>query len=724
MRIDPPGKVKPPRLLILDDEAMTGETIARIADFAGFDAQNITSPTAFFEQVTAWQPDILAIDLIMPEMDGVEVMAELARCGCQARLIITSGVGSRVLDAAARSASEHGLDIVGVIAKPFSAASLRELLHKAIEVEMNPIAASPGERYPSRGASVEDLEQALTLCQIQMAYQPKVRCRTGTIVGFEALARWQHPQLGHISPDIFIPLAEANGLIDRLTRQVTEKALDWLAEISSSDTARRVGQNVLQDVHLSLNISARSLGNGALFDAILLLCRERGIAPQRIVLELTETSAMQDATTSLDTLTRLRLQGFQLSIDDFGTGYSSMVQLVRLPFSELKVDKRFVMTATQSEESRAVIRSVVELGHSLGLNTTAEGVEDQESLDYLDGLKCDLAQGYLISRPLPPDKVLGWFITREAEREERRLAALSSLGLLDTPAEARFDRLTRLARRLFGVSTVLISLLDRDRQWFKSRQGFDVTETPRDIAFCHKTLERDELMVVPDTHAHFLFRDYPGVIGSPYIRFYAGRPLYLRGGEKVGTLCLVDTSPRDFREGDAELLDDLASMVENELARASSDGNDLQTGLLDHATFREQAEAACQLCRRVGLPMALVSARLEELPAINKRFGRDCGDRQLRDLAHLMTEVAEEADLAGRYRATEVTALLMGGNLEAARGIAERLRQAVVCSNDNQAPDLASLSPSIRVAELSPDEGPFEQRLEAAWQCHSRVEAD
>ncbi|MCL7942068.1 EAL domain-containing protein [Halomonas sp. ATCH28] len=641
MKTDSAGKEKPPRLLILDDEVMTGETIARVADFDGFDARHITSPAIFFEQVTTWQPDILAIDLIMPEMDGVEVMAELARRGCQPRLIITSGVGSRVLDAAARSAREHGLDIVGVIAKPFSASSLRELLHKAMERGEVTAEDSPGERYLPQEASVEDLKQALTLDQIHLAYQPKVRCRTGTLVGFEALARWQHPQLGFIPPDVFIPLAETHGLIDRLTLQVIEKALDWLAEISSEATVRRVGQHVLQDILLSLNISARSLGNVALFDAILQRCRERDIAPQRIVLELTETGAMQDATTSLATLTRLRLQGFQLSIDDFGTGYSSMVQLVRLPFTEIKIDKRFVMTANDSEESRAVIRSVVELGRSLGLNTTAEGVEDGETLNYLNDLQCDLAQGYLIARPLPPDEVPDWFIIRESQREERRLVALSGLGLLDTPAEARFDRLTRLARRLFGVSTVLISLMDRDRQWFKSRQGLDITETSRDIAFCHKTLEGDQLMVVSDTHAHPLFHDYPGVTGTPFIRFYAGRPLYLRSGEKVGTLCLVDPAPRAFGEEDAKLLDDLASMVENELALSSSDGYDLHTGLLTQTSFREQAEAVCQVCRRLGLPMALVSARLEELPVINKRFGRDSGDRQLWDLAHLMTEVAE-----------------------------------------------------------------------------------
>jgi len=150
------------------------------------------------------------------------------------------------------------------------------------------------------------------------------------------------------------------------------------------------------------------LRDQALVERIVDRCAARHIAPERLIFELTETSAMEDPIASLDLLTRLRMKGFQLSIDDFGTGYSSMLQLVRLPFSEIKVDKSFVMTANRSAESRTVVRSIIELGHSLGLRATAEGVEDADTLAYLKSLACDLAQGFLIARPMSGADACKW----------------------------------------------------------------------------------------------------------------------------------------------------------------------------------------------------------------------------------------------------------------------------------------------------------------------------
>jgi EAL domain-containing protein (putative c-di-GMP-specific phosphodiesterase class I) len=152
------------------------------------------------------------------------------------------------------------------------------------------------------------------------------------------------------------------------------------------------------------------------------LCRELTIDPGRVIFELTESSAMTDPVAALNLLTRVRMKGFQLSIDDFGTGYSSMVQLVRLPFSEIKVDKSFVMAAAQSQEARTVTKSIVDLGHSLGLIVTAEGVEDALTLEFLNTIGCNLAQGYFIGRPMPGAAVNDWITKRSAEglRQRRR----------------------------------------------------------------------------------------------------------------------------------------------------------------------------------------------------------------------------------------------------------------------------------------------------------------
>ena len=168
------------------------------------------------------------------------------------------------------------------------------------------------------------------------------------------------------------------------------------------------------DLTMSINISARNLKDTRLADRLSDLCGRLGVDTGRVILELTETCAMEDPVASLALLTRFRMKHFHLSIDDFGTGYSSMIQLVRLPFSEMKVDKSFVINATQSLESRTVIKSIVDLGHSLGLTVTAEGVEDAGAVKFLEDIGCDLAQGYYLGRPMPGDRIASWIAHREA----------------------------------------------------------------------------------------------------------------------------------------------------------------------------------------------------------------------------------------------------------------------------------------------------------------------
>jgi EAL domain-containing protein (putative c-di-GMP-specific phosphodiesterase class I) len=399
------------RLLILDDDPDVGRTIERIALAAGAEARWTSTTPEFFDALAMWSPTHIALDLVMPGMDGVEVLGNLARRDCRARIIITSGVASRVLDAAGRSAVEHGLDIAGVLSKPFSAASLKSLLSKN---EFK--AARPQMRVGSNSESLarfvpqaEDLTSALVKRELDVYFQPKVNCAKGVLVGFEALVRWRHPLYGLIMPDRFVQLAEREGLIDAVTDRVLERALQWFAKNHRND---KWGDARMMS--LSVNLSARTLRDHVFVDRLIESCSAHSIQPEQITLELTETSTMEDPVASLDLLTRLRMKGFQLSIDDFGTGYSSMLQLVRLPFSEIKVDKSFVITAATSAESRTVVRSVVELGRSLGLRTTAEGVETSEALGYLRDIGCDCAQGFLIGRPMSGEDILKWALPSKA----------------------------------------------------------------------------------------------------------------------------------------------------------------------------------------------------------------------------------------------------------------------------------------------------------------------
>jgi EAL domain-containing protein (putative c-di-GMP-specific phosphodiesterase class I) len=172
---------------------------------------------------------------------------------------------------------------------------------------------------------------------------------------------------------------------------------------------------------ISVNISAKTLGDLKFVDLLEGKCRDTGISPEAVILEVTETAAMDDQLLALDMFTRLRMKGFQVSIDDFGIGNSSLALLARLPFSEIKVDRSFAMSATKSEESRAIIKSTVDLSHSLDLTVVTEGVEDRETLDFLQEIGCDLAQGYYIARPMPGDAVVEWMLQRRESTRHNML---------------------------------------------------------------------------------------------------------------------------------------------------------------------------------------------------------------------------------------------------------------------------------------------------------------
>jgi len=392
------------KLLILDDDPAVGETIAMAARAAGFEAEITTESSAFFEKVESWSPTHIALDLVMPGMDGIEVVRQLAQRGCEAALILTSGVGRRTLEAAERSVREHGLCLAGTLPKPFRARALNELLNGSAKA---PAPAAKPADIPAdsdSGPNEAELAAAIEGRTLRLAFQPKVAARSGSAAGFEVLVRWPHPRLGLLPPCDFIGLAERSDLIDGLTRLVAELAFEWFGTLP----ARR-------NLTLSLNLSARSLNDLAFADWLAERCEAMSVLPDSVILELTETSAMTDQTQALDLMLRLRMKGFHLSIDDFGTGYSSMVQLARLPFTEIKVDKSFVMTTSGSAESRTIVRSIVELGHALGLRVVAEGVEDEGTVAYLRTLGCDLLQGFGIARPMWGEDAVTWLAANRSD---------------------------------------------------------------------------------------------------------------------------------------------------------------------------------------------------------------------------------------------------------------------------------------------------------------------
>ncbi|WP_151194755.1 EAL domain-containing protein [Methylophaga frappieri] len=667
------------RLLVLDDDALTGETLKNVAEFAGMCVHVTSSPHDFFTEIDNWAPTHIALDLVMPEMDGVEVLTELSKRQVSAYIMITSGVGQQVLQAAARSASAHGLNIIGVLPKPFSPQHFREVVNAA--PQLSDELMSDNARG-SKEITVAALQEAIENEQLYVVFQPKVECQSGLLTGFEALARWQHPELGFVSPDQFIAVAEKNNLIDLLTRLVFKKALIWFSGFCQQKAFSNIASTA-RPLLCSINISVLSLRNLDLFNTLDALCQQYGVAPEQIMLELTETGAMDDAVASLDLLTRLRMRGFQLSIDDFGTGFSSMLQLVRMPFSEVKIDKSFIMTVNHSRESRLVTKAIIDLAHSLDMLVIAEGIEDEPTLAFLQQLGCDKAQGYYIGRPLATSEVDSWLVERMNLVEKLRLERLHALKLLDTPSEQRFDRLTRLAKRLFNVPISLVSLVDSDRQWFKSKVGLDVNETPREYAFCHTTIQHDDAFVVLDASKDPIYRENPLVTGMPYIRFYAGQPITAPTGERLGSFCIIDDKPRFFNEQEVALLKELGTMVEEEIAANMKLAEDHLTGILNRRGFENRAQHMLDLCLKQNMTASLIYIDINNFKRINDQGGHQAGDDALKDFAMLLQQTFRDSDLMARIGGDEFIVMMVNpqGSTSHKEAI-ERLKNAVQGHNN------------------------------------------
>jgi EAL domain-containing protein (putative c-di-GMP-specific phosphodiesterase class I) len=261
-----------------------------------------------------------------------------------------------------------------------------------------------------RLALVADLRLALDEHPEQFAvfYQPKVDLGTNRVVSSEALLRWNHPQLGTVGPDRFIPLAEASGLIERLTSHVLHQA--------TADCAgwHRHGHNVT----VAVNLSARNVADDELPDRVRDTLRAAHLAADRLILEITESSVMADPERAIPILQRLSDDGVTLSIDDFGTGYSSLAYLQRLPVQEVKIDRSFVsaLAGDTPDSALSLIRSVIGLGRNLGLRVVAEGIETSEQRDELNTSGCHVGQGYLFSRPLPARELIKWLDQRHPAR--------------------------------------------------------------------------------------------------------------------------------------------------------------------------------------------------------------------------------------------------------------------------------------------------------------------
>jgi EAL domain-containing protein (putative c-di-GMP-specific phosphodiesterase class I) len=382
------------RVLVIGGGAHSDPAIAAVEAAPHVEIRRSHGFDDFVRDLSAWEPTHVVVDLHRSGVEPTDVVRHLAREGFGGALILTSEHATRVLETARRAAQDEGLSVTG-LQRPVGLEGVPGLLSPAPSGRSSSAPAPPLPAPPIDRAA---LERALAEGALTLAYQPKIVCESGDIFGFEVLARWSDPMLGEISPRHFVPLAERSGLVDRLTEEVVPQALHWFGA-HFADTP----------LHVCLNISARSLAPG-FAERILEWCTEAGVDPRRVMLELTETSLAPDQGAAHDVLTRLSLRGVALALDDFGSGYASLLQLARLPFSEVKIDRSFIGSVTDSHESRTIVKAVLGLGRSLDLRVIAEGVEDEATFDAIVELGCDLLQGNYVAPAMTGDEAITWYM--------------------------------------------------------------------------------------------------------------------------------------------------------------------------------------------------------------------------------------------------------------------------------------------------------------------------
>lgn len=380
------------RALVIDDDEDVREFVVSFLEESGYECI-LPRPAALLANRVP-EAEVVILDLMMPEIDGIEVLRALAASKSQARVILMSGIARRVLETAEKTARALGLQVAGSLQKPFRLAELKSLLETMSMVEMPSYGSGGGDDIPD-----EDLRRAVDQVEFELYYQPQIRLKDKKVIGFEGLVRWNHPTRGVVSPDRFIPQLESMGLIRQLGWIVAKQGLRDLRALISEGT---------ESLTVSLNMSVHSLQDLSYPDQLVALANSAGIDPARIVIEITESGLVSKIGSSLDVLTRLRMKGVCLSVDDFGTGYSMMEQLRNVPATELKIDRSFVAKMREEGSSRIMVEKTIELAHQLEMLVVAEGVETPEQFEFLRVRGCDSAQGYLFCRPIPFPELTRW----------------------------------------------------------------------------------------------------------------------------------------------------------------------------------------------------------------------------------------------------------------------------------------------------------------------------
>lgn len=381
------------RVLIVDDDDLCARSLESMLRHLGVERVVSAANGSEVVQLLDEAPfDLILCDLNMPGCDGVETMRLLATHRVSSAVVLVSGSDTRLLRTATEMGRSRGLRMVGMLHKPFRLEQLREVLEAARS------ASTPRSPHPVQLAAVSELRRAIDEDELVLHFQPQLNLSTRDLEGVEALVRWIHPERGMIFPDAFIPIAERSGLIEPMTDWVMRRAIEQASEWNRGGLT----------IGVSINVSVRNLQHLDLPDRVEDAAQRSNVDPSLVTLEVTESGVTDDVGSLLDIAARLRLKGFPLSIDDFGTGFSSLSQLRRLPFTELKLDRSFVIGAVSDPDSHSVLESSVSLAQRLQLETVAEGIETEEEWRLLAGMGVNRGQGYFMGRPMAAENLSTW----------------------------------------------------------------------------------------------------------------------------------------------------------------------------------------------------------------------------------------------------------------------------------------------------------------------------
>jgi EAL domain-containing protein (putative c-di-GMP-specific phosphodiesterase class I) len=378
-------------LLVLDDDVELGELIGELGERAGFTSTVTHDSMRFNEQLGKAAPDLIVLDLQMPDTDGVEVLRDLAAGGVQAAILLVSGMDRRTIASAESFGRQAGLNLVGTMQKPFTPEAMVSKLSSVHAV--------------TRRLSSEELANAIEHGELTLRYQPVIRrIRAGSwhAESVEALLRWQHPTLGLLVPSQFLSLIDSDRgqLMLRLTDFVFERGIEQL----------RVWQSEGFHIGLRVNVAAGLIADAQFPDRLEALLIEHGTDPELLTLEIREENALGQfslgqSSKGTDILTRLRLKSIKLSYDDFGAAGPALNGLYTLPFGEIKIDRCLIADLTRESGAQVLVKGLIDIAHGLDMSCCAVGVETAEQMAILDEAGCDLIQGFYIGSPLPAAKL-------------------------------------------------------------------------------------------------------------------------------------------------------------------------------------------------------------------------------------------------------------------------------------------------------------------------------